>query len=686
MGLLILDILINFAFLFVGGPLLLSKLVFKTYREYVFGFALWLPFCAWLFYLLVLGGVNREICEGVFLLLKVGTAVAFICFLLQRIPRIMTGLRRGWEATGDASFFEQEWLKPQWVSSIVLPAFFLIFGLSQITAAIELPFVALLNMPLGNDWLQYGSIASLAYERWDFSFYPMVEADPSGFFVACRHAAGMPASISLIYFLVPDGMEFATRFIGWHSIVGLVLVVWRFCRYRMAGLLFFLMLFGSATALLTSGSLHHIDIKYATLLVLGGGLFSVFTENGCKSYFYVAVSSIGLAAFYHSIGFVFGGLILGVFFAYYLFSNRSTRGLVPLLLSAIVISVVFGFGHYFWNYVRFGVLLGDSVPIWEYFSKENSEFLAATRSLQPGWQRFMTGGLQLFSRPVFGIGAYVGFSVLFAWMAVKRARLREEGGLLVLVAPAFLIFGLMLYAGASDSFTDLIKNYRYCTFPFFAVLTGSAIVVSENSKAIFVRLYALLTFIWRRLLLLIAKLREVNLRRCTPRVLGFTLIISFVCLCLILGYVGRGKIKQLRGIVRHKVSQIASSESRISQIPAHQSSERAIKFSITMPSYLGDGDRVLLYRMSVVSYFSPEVSYVRYLDPRLQPAYLAQNKKDCLKELKKLGITHIASVPYKVFPLEGFVIAEVIRDCTEPVWDCQGYELLKVDYSLIQSD
>lgn len=681
MWILLLEIVINFAFLFLVGPLLLSKVVFKTYREFAFGFALWLPLCAWLFYLLVLAGVSRAVCEGVFTLLQIGSLVAAICLLVRVMPRMVAGVRKWWAAMGEGSI--SVWYRPDFQRTVatVLVALILICGYKEILAAIKLPLVALLNMPIGNDWLQYGTIASLAYERWDFAFYPMAEADPSGFYVACTHAAGMPASISLMYFLFPDGMEFATRFPGWHSIVGLVLIVWRLCRYRISGLLFFLFFLGGATALISAHSVHHIDIRYATLLVLGGGLLSVFVENGRKRYFYTAVCSIGLAAFYHSLGFVFGGLTIAIFFVFYLFLGHPKRVIIHLVWSSAIILVVFGFGHYLWNYIRVGALFGDTVAIWEHYSKENAEFLAATRFLEPGWERFVKGGLQIFNRSIFGVGAYVGFLIFSIWLILKRNRLRQEGGVLLIVAPAFVLFGLMLYAGATDSFTDLIKNYRYCIFPFFAILTGGSVVVSENYEKIRVRVRTWLASLWRWILMVEVRLRVMKLQRSVCRWVCVFLVLSFGCLVLILASNSRSKLKIVRGLVGHKVSQIALNESRISQVPAHQQSDRAMRFFTPFPEYLESGDKVLLYRMSVVSYFLPEISYIRYLDPRMQSVYVAESSADCLRRLKELGITHIAKVPYKIFPLDGLVISEIIDDFTEVVWDSQGYELLKIDYS-----
>ncbi len=472
--------------------------------------------------------------------------------------------------------------------------------------------VAGLYLPLkANDPVHYLRVASLAFQRGSFDFYPMKgPVDPSGFVVYMIHPLGYPAGILWHMILQRNGLEpgISKFFTLWYW----CLLLFALC-HAMRNLSPWSFAIGGLSLMLTpllayQAVSHGVDTLYLAPAFLLALLLSRNPRRG-KDWLTTAVVSgilAGLTLRQHSAGAVTAFFVLA---AYVLAGPTSLRLRARTAVAAGLIALLIGGERYLSNWGTLGHPMGDITDVWALKSLAREEFLQEKLGLASWYGKLANGLLMMWTRPLFyGLAPWT--AVILAPFALAHGKDRPPLLRISLVFTClFMAFNTVLVFSGCDT---TIRGTRYFlpTIPFLALISA----------------WGMETLVQR-----------TRSYRTTSPGQGSGLGLYTLAGALLLVFIATMAVSfsipsVFNSFIKHETNWFKKAASK------PKSLERLVE--VTHKKVSETGGRVFVVRMDRLARFT-NTPYIRDIDKRLLVFYQAQSPEEAYGILKELNITHV---------------------------------------------
>lgn len=581
------------------------------------------------------------------------SAVGGLLILLSLFPRVIT--RRRNPGTLDVSV-TPETLPTGRLFTRTLACILLLWSVGLLVNATLLPL-------LQNDSLEYAMVAREVYLARSLSVYPLLDAQSSssGFFAPWTHPPLYVSMITLMYAIQGHALDpglmrmIAPWFLG--AAVFCTFTIGRLHSLRL-GLLAAILLFSAPLLFLGADSGLLDALPVASLVMLMAIVLGVKSDT--RSYPVALGVALGLALWTHSQAILLIALLASAVAIQ--FGLLKIRRSSFVMLVAVGLALLIAGAPYVRNYLIFGSPISDNPSVFALPELDWKGYFEFNRGLDHGVAIFQYGVLKgLFSLEAYGLvfWAWLLGSGFFVWLiglkgmwsllfhGYESDAFRHRGACGAtrpeICLPFVIVFTYLLGVIASVGIgVDLmIRNERYMLMIVPAVALGAA--------------FAIVCILdW------VASAERANVWKIARNIFVSGLLVLFVL-----------QLLMVAGVYRWRYGERVS----LDHWPG-------IKVVQAINREVAEGEFVLSMRPANMYYANRPM--VSYLDERMLDFYLQKNVCDGMKELKRLGVTHVSVSDYLLPPEYNSVLPDILANprLSRLVYSSDGDQL----YELVPED
>lgn len=518
-----------------------------------------------------------------------------------------------------------------------------------------------------NDPLEYAALAQRVYDLRSLTFYPAVEPDAAtGYYDAAAHPPSFSALQTWLMMLQgsPEMGVLAKSIAPFSWLAMICLVGAILSLHSPLGSLAGMLLIATLPLLQSLTAAAHIDpLRVASFLAAFALIAELSSKLGTRASIAMGIA-LGLAVASHSIGLLALPLFVLVLGILGLQDRRSLGAIARSVTTSLAVAAVIGGYRYLHNLVLFGSPINNDFPLVNELGLRMSAYMMYDRSLVTFGDR-MTGGV------LRGLVETNLFGPAF-WLALAGTLLSPRSVWDNRFARAFLVAmagyaGMMLLSVAAGVHL-FIMNPRYLTtIAPFAVVVGTVGVLAS----------------WRRvasaLIAIVPKRAAGADPNRTARVdlypIGVWLTAAWVLWANDPFLAGRETYTRF-GITTANAAKLARATDEEKIRSSHDYLSHIFRLrELTEPDAV-----VLALRFGDFAYYAKR-RYVRELDPRMRPVYLAEDAQGAYRALVDLKIDYIYMPGYLPITVSETLLGEVIADprFVTLVATMQGQRLFKIN-------